>query len=808
MSAPPPPPPNSSTPAPAPPLPPSLGAPDPPPPPPPVMPSRPPPAAPPPSPPAASPPPPAPPVAPRPTPSPSPPPPVMPSKPVKPVPPSSPPPPPVIQPPSPSPPLTQPPPPPPPPVMPVLPPTPSPPSPVNPPPPSPSPPSPVNPLPPITSPPSPVSAPSPANPLPPTTSPPSPANPLLPATSPPSPANPLPPTTSPPSPAPPPTVPSQPPAAAPAPTTKPPPTPLPPARSPPAPSPASREPSPSPSPSVAPPSLPIFTPSPPGGGRGAATPSPPSSRPSPRSPPPPSSAPQGVMIAIVAAIVALLVLGAVAAGLLCFCSRRRRRRRQPTSPGDFLGPLPVTSRHRQQSQFIKPRVTYPPQLNAHSPLQSSSNSDPPSPLLQPSSPPLAASGGTVSYGDLVAATNGFSEGNLLGEGGFGHVYRGELLLHDGRRQPVAIKKLRPGSRQGEREFRAEVDIISRVHHRNLVFLRWMIAVGSAKGLAYLHEDCRPKIIHRDIKAANILLDYKFEPKVADFGLAKIQPGDDTHVSTRVMGTFGYLAPEYATTGKVNDRSDVFSFGVVLLELITGRRPVISTEPFNDETLVSWARPLLTKALEQHVYDDLIDPKLDALYDAHDMHRLISCAAAAVRHTARSRPRMTQIVRYLEGELSIDDLNAGVAPGQSSLRSQEHSGDTTELVRRRLRRVAFPPGSGVTGTGTAAGAVTDSDYLSEATSEYGVNPSISSSSGGDDDDAAGEAVGGVTATSRPHAAAAASSPDTSEVASPHAGELAADAAKPMSRRTRPGRFPFCLDFRAINFALNEKRAKLD
>ncbi|KAB8100186.1 hypothetical protein EE612_030629, partial [Oryza sativa] len=708
-----------------------------------------------------------------------------------------------------------------------LPPTPSPPSPVNPPPPSPSPPpSPVNPLPPITSPPSPVSPPSPANPLPPATSPPSPANPLPPATSPPSPANPLPPTTSPPSPAPPPTVPSQPPEAAPAPTTKPPPTPLPPARSPPAPSPASREPSPSPSPSVAPPSLPIFTPSPPGGGRGAATPSPPSSRPSPRSPPPPSSAPQGVMIAIVAAIVALLVLGAVAAGLLCFCSRRRRRRRrrQPTSPGDFLGPLPVTSRHHQQSQFIKPTVTYPPQLNAHSPLQSSSNSDPPSPLLQPSPPPPAASGGTVSYGDLVAATNGFSEGNLLGEGGFGHVYRGELLLHDGRRQPVAIKKLRPGSRQGEREFRAEVDIISRIHHRNLVSLvgycihadhrllvyefvpnktldfhlhgssrptldwpqRWMIAVGSAKGLAYLHEDCRPKIIHRDIKAANILLDYKFEPKVADFGLAKIQPGDDTHVSTRVMGTFGYLAPEYAATGKVNDRSDVFSFGVVLLELITGKRPVISTEPFNDETLVSWARPQLTKALEQHVYDDLIDPKLDALYDAHDMHRLISCAAAAVRHTARSRPRMTQIVRYLEGELSIDDLNAGVAPGQSSLRSQEHSGDMTELVRRRLRRVAFPPGSGVTVTGT--GAVTDSGYLSEATSEYGVNPSISSSSGGDDDDTAGEVVGGVTATSRPHAAAAASSPDTSEVASPHAGELAADAAKPMSRRTRLGRFP--------------------
>ncbi|KAF0925208.1 hypothetical protein E2562_015620 [Oryza meyeriana var. granulata] len=443
------------------------------------------------------------------------------------------------------------------------------------------------------------------------------------------------------------------------------------------------------------------------------------------------------------------------------------------------------------------------------PLHGGGGSDPPPP---PQSPPPrpAVSGGTVSYADLEAATSGFSESNLLGQGGFGHVYRGVL---PGGRQEVAIKKLRPGGGQGDREFRAEVEIISRVHHRNLVSLvgycihgdqrllvyeyvpnktldfhlhgsgrpaldwprRWKIAVGSAKGLAYLHEDCRPKIIHRDIKAANILLDYKFEPKVADFGLAKIQPGDDTHVSTRVMGTFGYLAPEYATTGKVNDRSDVFSFGVVLLELITGRRPVISIEPYNDETLVSWARPLLTKALEEHVFDELVDPKLDTNYDAHDMHRLITCAAAAVRHTARSRPRMSQIVRYMEGELSIEDLNAGVAPGQSSLRSQEHSGDTTELIRR-IRRMAFVPGNGGTGTGTAT--VTDSDYLSEVTSEYGLHPS-SSSSGSD----TGEVGGAQTATSRPHAAS--NRPDMAEVAVRHFGEPAA-AAKPMSRRTRPGR----------------------
>ncbi|MCH90685.1 proline-rich receptor-like protein kinase PERK9-like, partial [Trifolium medium] len=225
-----------------------------------------------------------------------------------------------------------------------------------------------------------------------------------------------------------------------------------------------------------------------------------------------------------------------------------------------------------------------------------------------------------SYEELIKATNGFSTLNLLGEGGFGSVYKG--CLPDGRE--IAVKQLKIGGSQGEREFKAEVDIISRIHHRHLVSLvghciqdnrkilvydyvpnntlhfhlheegqpvlewekRVKIAAGAARGIAYLHEDCNPRIIHRDIKPSNILLDYNYEAQVSDFGLAKLALDANTHVTTRVMGTFGYVAPEYASSGKLTDKSDVYSFGVVLLELITGRMPVDPSQ-MGDESLVEW-----------------------------------------------------------------------------------------------------------------------------------------------------------------------------------------------------------------------------
>ncbi|KAG7578537.1 Protein kinase domain [Arabidopsis thaliana x Arabidopsis arenosa] len=323
-------------------------------------------------------------------------------------------------------------------------------------------------------------------------------------------------------------------------------------------------------------------------------------------------------------------------------------------------------------------------------------------VLPPPSPGLALGiyQGTFNYEDLSRATNGFSEANLLGQGGFGYVFKG--MLRNGKE--VAVKQLKEGSSQGEREFQAEVGIISRIHHRHLVALvgyciadtqrllvyefvpnntlefhlhgkgrptmewssRMKIAVGSAKGLSYLHENCNPKIIHRDIKASNILIDFKFEAKVADFGLAKIASDTNTHVSTRVMGTFGYLAPEYASSGKLTEKSDVFSFGVVLLELITGRRPIDTNNVHEYTSLVDWARPLLNQVLEIGNFEVVVDKKLNNEYDKEEMARMVACAAACVRSTARRRPRMDQVARVLEGNISPSDLNQGITPGHSNV----------------------------------------------------------------------------------------------------------------------------------------------
>ncbi|XP_035836707.1 proline-rich receptor-like protein kinase PERK1 isoform X2 [Helianthus annuus] len=326
-----------------------------------------------------------------------------------------------------------------------------------------------------------------------------------------------------------------------------------------------------------------------------------------------------------------------------------------------------------------------------------------------------------TYEDLANATEGFSQANFLGQGGFGYVHKG--VLPSG--EKVAIKQLKTGSGQGEREFQAEVAIISRVHHKNLVSLVGYCASGIQRMLVYefvpnntleFHLHGQPKIIHRDIKSANILLDNNFEPKVADFGLARFSPETDTHVSTRVIGTFGYLAPEYALTGKLTDKSDVFSFGVVLLELITGRRPIDKAQ-FLDDNIVDWARPLLTQVLEDGDYSSIADAKLQNNYDCTEMSRMITCAALCVRHLARRRPSMSQIARALEGNLSLKDLDEGIKAGHNKLNGSHASSDfDTAQYREELKKFQK----------MAFDSQNNSSKWSVVTSNIGQQPSGSSS----------------------------------------------------------------------------------
>ncbi|KAI3665486.1 hypothetical protein L6452_44113 [Arctium lappa] len=431
-----------------------------------------------------------------------------------------------------------------------------------------------------------------------------------------------------------------------------------------------------------------------------------------------------------AIIIGLVLVGVVFVSFvtICITCTRRRRKKKQKAEAYYMKPPPGAAGggdyyknqwagppHEHVIRFTTPgmmgtpvgaggRWAASPRSNMSGNLSGST--------LPPPNMPLAFSKSHFSYNELSAATGGFSQSNLLGQGGFGYVYKG--VLPDGRE--VAVKSLKSGSTQGEREFQAEVEIISRVHHRHLVSLvgyciadaqrmlvyeyvpnkaldfhlhgkgcpvmnwetRIRIALGSAKGLAYLHEDCHPRIIHRDIKSSNILLDHNFEAKVADFGLAKLASGEDTHISTRVMGTFGYLAPEYASSGKLTEKSDVFSFGVMLLELLTGRKPIDPTRNQMEDSLVEWVGPLLAKALEDKNYNELVDPRLEGNYDPNEVARMACCAAASIRHSGKRRPKMSQIVRALEGSGSQDDV-LNLHRASSSLNLNQSQDTPTSIV---------------------------------------------------------------------------------------------------------------------------------
>ncbi|EER89389.1 serine/threonine-protein kinase RIPK [Sorghum bicolor] len=294
--------------------------------------------------------------------------------------------------------------------------------------------------------------------------------------------------------------------------------------------------------------------------------------------------------------------------------------------------------------------------------------------------------------ELKAATKNFSTSNFLGEGGFGPVYKGFV---DGRLRPglqpqhVAVKYLDSDGVQGHREWLAEVVYLGMLSHPHLVKLvgfcnqddhrmlvyeymprqslenhlfknllaslpwstRLKIAVGAAKGLAFLHEAETP-VIYRDFKASNILLDSDYTAKLSDFGLAKEGPqGDATHVTTRVMGTHGYAAPEYILTGHLTAKSDVYSFGVVLLELLTGRRSVDKRRGRREQNLVDWARPYLRRADRLHRF---MDPSLEMQYSATAAEKAAKVAHQCLQSVPKARPNMRDVVDALEPLLALDD----------------------------------------------------------------------------------------------------------------------------------------------------------
>ncbi|XP_031260474.1 probable LRR receptor-like serine/threonine-protein kinase At1g56140 [Pistacia vera] len=293
---------------------------------------------------------------------------------------------------------------------------------------------------------------------------------------------------------------------------------------------------------------------------------------------------------------------------------------------------------------------------------------------------------TFSYVELKTATEDFSSANKLGEGGYGSVYKG--ILSDGRL--IAVKQLSIASRHGKSQFTAEIAIISAVQHRNLVKLhgccferaqrilvyeylennsldkalfgkgslhldwsmRYNICLGVARGLAYLHEESRLRVIHRDVKASNILLDGNLIPKISDFGLAKLYDDQKTHISTRVAGTIGYLAPEYAMRGYLTEKTDVFAFGIVILEVVSGRPNSDSSLEEEKMYLLDWAWHLYKNNRQL----ELVDSKLSEFCE-EKVKSLIGVALLCTQTLPSSRPSMSRVIAMLCGDMEVSTINS-------------------------------------------------------------------------------------------------------------------------------------------------------
>ncbi|KAH9302322.1 hypothetical protein KI387_013905, partial [Taxus chinensis] len=317
--------------------------------------------------------------------------------------------------------------------------------------------------------------------------------------------------------------------------------------------------------------------------------------------------------------------------------------------------------------------------------------------------------------ELAEATENFHEKNKLGEGGFGAVYRGTTT--DGR--GIAVKKLSARSAQGKKEFMNEVKLVANVQHRNLVKLwgccaerderllvyeylpnksldtflfdpekrreldwqkRYNIIFGIARGLLYLHEDSQLRIIHRDIKANNILLDDKLNPKIADFGLARLFPEGESHIETRVAGTYGYMAPEYAMQGQLSAKADVYSFGVVLLEILSGRKNTDINLPQKMQNLLEWAWRLY---IEGDVLN-MLDSTIREACSQEQALRCIHVGLVCVQADATVRPAMSNVVMMISSSsVTLPNptkpafINMSGTPAPAKLKSKSKSSSVYE-----------------------------------------------------------------------------------------------------------------------------------
>eukprot|EP00261_Vitis_vinifera_P031676 XP_019072919.1 PREDICTED: probable leucine-rich repeat receptor-like serine/threonine-protein kinase At3g14840 isoform X1 [Vitis vinifera] len=310
--------------------------------------------------------------------------------------------------------------------------------------------------------------------------------------------------------------------------------------------------------------------------------------------------------------------------------------------------------------------------------------------------------GTFTLRQIKAATNNFDAANKIGEGGFGSVYKGLLL--DG--TIIAVKQLSSKSKQGNREFVNEIGMISALQHPHLVKLygcciegnqlllvyeymennslaralfgpkdsqlkldwptRHKICVGIARGLAYLHEESRLKIVHRDIKATNVLLDKDLNPKISDFGLAKLDEEENTHISTRIAGTFGYMAPEYAMRGHLTEKADVYSFGVVALEIVSGKSNTNHILKDGCVYLLDWA--LLLK--ENGNLLELVDPILESNFKKEEVMAMINVALLCTSFSPVARPTMSSVVSILEGRAHVQEISSGLSISSDEIKLKE------------------------------------------------------------------------------------------------------------------------------------------